>query len=65
MIAAQRDINLGGSYFPTNFAALAQDPALAPVRKFKGVTLYRVRQSPLVGVSPTSGQSGSELAGCA
>jgi hypothetical protein len=63
VIAAQRDINLGGSYFPTDFAALARDPALAPVRKFKGVALYRVRQSPIVAVDPTSGQSGSGPAG--
>jgi hypothetical protein len=62
VVAAQRDVNLGGSYFPTDFLALAHDPALAPVRRFKGVALYRVRQARITSAGRSSGQSNGNAA---
>jgi hypothetical protein len=48
VLAARRDVNLGGSYFPTDFKAIGRDFGLQRVRGFGGVTLYRTRAaSPL------------------
>jgi hypothetical protein len=43
VLAARPDVNLGGSYFPTDFKALARDPDLEPIHDFGRVTLYRAR----------------------
>jgi hypothetical protein len=43
--AAQPDVNMGGSFFPTDFRALARDSRLEQIRRFRGVTIYRVRSS--------------------
>lgn len=43
VLVASRDVNLGGSYFPTNFRALRRDRSLERVHAAEGVTLYRVR----------------------
>jgi hypothetical protein len=43
VLAARRDVNLGGSYFPTDFQALSRDRGLQPVYASGGVILYRVR----------------------
>ena len=42
VLAARRDVNLGGSYFPTDFQALREVPGLKPVYASGGVILYRV-----------------------
>jgi Dolichyl-phosphate-mannose-protein mannosyltransferase len=43
VLVARRDVNLGGSFFPTDFRALIRDPDLERIHRFEGVTLYRVR----------------------
>jgi hypothetical protein len=57
VLAARRDVNLGGSYFPTDFKALGRDPGLEPIHEFGRVTLYRARGA---GPEPNRsfGQSG-------
>jgi hypothetical protein len=57
--AARPGVNLGGSYFPTNFRALARDPGLQRIHETGGVTLYRVRSGRLLSLPPRSfGQVG-------
>jgi hypothetical protein len=57
VLVARRDVNLGGSYFPTNFQALARDRDLRHLRAFDGVVLYRVKSSPEnIAFGRTSGQ---------
>lgn len=56
VLAARRDINLGGSYFPTDFRTLGQQRALEPVYASGGVIVYRVRGAAL---DRKFGQSGS------
>ncbi len=43
VLVASRDANLGGSYFPTDFQAVREDPALRLLHRFGEVTLYEVR----------------------
>jgi hypothetical protein len=47
VLAARPDVNLGGSYFPTDFQALGHDRGLQPVYASGGVILYRVRGAAL------------------
>lgn len=54
VLAARRDVNLGGSYFPTDFQGLRRDGGLQPVYAGGGVILYRVRKG--TSSSKTSGQ---------
>jgi hypothetical protein len=61
VLAARRDVNLGGSYFPTDFKALARDPGLEPIHDFGRVTLYRarrVRSRPIRSFGQSGGGSG-------
>ncbi len=44
VLVSREDVNLGGSYFPTDFRALARLNRLEPVRRGKGIVLYRVRR---------------------
>jgi hypothetical protein len=44
LLVAPHEVNLGGSFFPTDFAALARDPRLREVRRFPRVVVYRVRR---------------------
>lgn len=60
VLAARRDVNLGGSYFPTNFQALRRASALQPVYASGGVILYRVRDTALT--HKTFGQDFRSLA---
>ena len=57
VLVAQRDVNLGGSFFPTDFRALARDPDLEQIHRFKGVALYRVRHPGIAGLTQSSGQN--------
>jgi hypothetical protein len=42
VLVAKQSVNLGGSYFPTDFAAVERDRSLEKVYSFEGVTIYRV-----------------------
>lgn len=59
VLVARRDVNLGGSYFPTDFRALKRDRNLERVYAGEGVALYRVR-----GAARRFGQSslGADIA---
>jgi hypothetical protein len=54
VLAARRDVNLGGSYFPTDFQALRRAGGLQPLYASGGVILYRVRDR--ASTTKTSGQ---------
>lgn len=43
VLVSHEDVNLGGSYFPTDFVALRRSGWLEPVRRGEGIALYRVR----------------------
>jgi Dolichyl-phosphate-mannose-protein mannosyltransferase len=43
VLVARRDVNLGGSYFPTDFRALKREQSLERVYRGEGIALYRVR----------------------
>jgi hypothetical protein len=62
VLAARRDVNLGGSFFPTDFRALTRDPGLEQVHRFNGVALYRVQYPKLVRTLNPSGQHGVSAA---
>jgi hypothetical protein len=54
LLVADHNINLGGSYFPTDHEALTRDRDLEPVQKFDGVTLYRVLDgAPIAATQPS------------
>jgi hypothetical protein len=54
-VAAGRPyVNLGGSYFPTDFRALARDPTLQRIHETGGVILYRVRSRDIGSIPPRS-----------
>lgn len=55
ILAARRDVNLGGSYFPTDFEALREVPGLEPVYASGGVVVYRVNGA-AAGVDRRYGQ---------
>jgi hypothetical protein len=59
VLAAQRDVNLGGSFFPTDFRALTRDPYLEQIHRFMGVVLYRVHYPKLASLRKPSGQHGA------
>ncbi len=40
VLVAKPDVNLGGSYFPTDFPALEADPTLRPIKRFQDIVLY-------------------------
>jgi hypothetical protein len=64
VLAARRGVNLGGSYFPTDFRALARDPGLEPVHDFGRVTLYRARGArpePIRSFGQSGGASGAAV----
>ncbi len=44
VLAGQPNVNLGGTFFPTNFPALSRDPDLSLVYRREGVAIYRVRR---------------------
>jgi hypothetical protein len=46
VMAARPEINLGGSYFPTDFQALEADPMLHAIKRLQGIVLYRSEGSP-------------------
>ncbi len=57
LIVAPHNVNLGGSFFPTDFAALARDPRFEELRRFPHVVVYRVRPPTAVGQRRSFGQS--------
>jgi hypothetical protein len=56
VLVAKREDNLGGSYFPTDYRAVREDPSLERVKSFGGVTIYAVRA--VSGRNQSFGQSG-------
>jgi hypothetical protein len=57
VLVARHDVNLGGSYFPTDFKAVEGDRGLRRIQSFDGVDLYRVDGSGAETSRQPSGQS--------